>query len=180
MRRTQPSTRAGAEVLRAAALIALGVASAGPASAAGGIELVPDPDVFVPLLILFIALVFPLDRLLFRPLFRVLEQRDEKIQGARRRADRLAREADEVVERYQAQVRDARVDAERDRKEQVDRALGESTSITGGARAEAETEIERARSEVGAALTEARGGLRAGAEQLGRAAAEQVLGRTLS
>ena len=59
-------------------------------------------------------------------------------------------------------------------------AREEQVSLTDQARSEAEQELERARNELAQSLGEARETLRASAEDLATAAAEQVLGRNLS
>jgi F-type H+-transporting ATPase subunit b len=175
------SDQSGVTAARAVAAGAVALLAAAPASAAGGgLELVPDLHIYPILLLLFAALVVPLDRLLFRPLFRVLEQREEKIGGARRRAERLSREADQVVERYRAQVSETRERSERERKEQIASVLVETASRAASTRAEGEARVERARAEVNASLAQARAALRASTEQLARDAAERVLGRRLS
>lgn len=176
-----PLVRVGVRAAACAVWTAGLALTATPASAAGGgLELVPHVPTLVFLIALFVVLILPLDRLLFQPLFRVLEQREEKIDGAKRRADRLARDADEVLARYQAQIREAREDAERERKAEVAGALGEQAATTASAREQAEAEVERARREVGEALESARSGLRQGIDQLARDAAERILGRALS
>lgn len=181
MRRIHRLATGTATALRVVAAPILVLALAAPAAAAeGGLSLVPDLVIFPVLLTLFVVLIFPLDRLLFRPLFRVLEQREERIAGARARAERLVREADEVIGRYRAQVREVREEAERERKQQVGEATASSSETTAAARREAESQVDRARREVTAALEDARSGLRASAEQIARDAAERVLGRALS
>jgi F-type H+-transporting ATPase subunit b len=161
----------------AASLLAL----AAPAHASGGeLVLIPDPTTIVILVIVFALLIFPVNALLFKPVFRVLDRREDKIGGARRRAEHLEREADEVLSEYEGSVRAAREQAELERRERIDEARSEHTSVTGSARDEAEREIERARAELGRSLVDARAALRSQAEDLAQTAAERVLGRSLS
>jgi F-type H+-transporting ATPase subunit b len=161
-----------------AALVALPRAAA---AAEGSLEVFPDWTGLLPLLVaLFVVIIFPADRLLLRPLLRVLDERHERIEGARGRADALSGEADEVLARYEAAVGEARDRAEAGRREALDRARREQTGLTSQARTDAETEIARARDAVGRALGEARAALRADAELLAREAASQVLGRRVA
>ena len=44
-------------------------------------------------MVLFAALIVPVNRLLFQPIFRVLDERDASIAGTRARAERLEHEA---------------------------------------------------------------------------------------
>lgn len=165
-------------VAAAALLVALVLAA--PAKASGGLNLIPDLESAIPLLIGFLILIYPLNALIFKPLFGVLDEREERISGARRRADQLQREATEVLGRYEGEVREVREEAERERRGELERARGEHASIAGKARGEAETEIERARREIESSLEDAQAGLRASAEALAKEAASRILGRSLS
>jgi F-type H+-transporting ATPase subunit b len=154
---------------------------AAPALASeGSLELMPTLDMLATLIALFAILIFPVHRLLFRPIFTVLDARAEKIAGTRARAEKIAAEAEEVLARYERSVQDAREQAERERKERLASARTESVGQSASARAEAEREIERAREQIGAGLEEARASLRPQAELLAREAAARVLGRALS
>jgi F-type H+-transporting ATPase subunit b len=132
------------------------------------------------LVVLFALLIFPVNALLFKPVFRVMDERAEKIGGARRRAERLEREAETILSDYEGAVREAREQAEVDRRSLLDAARSEHASLTRAARAEAERELEHAREELGRSLSDARATLRAGAEELAPLVAERVLGRSLS
>lgn len=160
----------------AVALLAPGRAAA----AEGGIDLVPDPLITLILVLGFALLVVPLDRLLFRPLFRVLDERAERIEGARGRASELQAEADAVLSRYEHEVAATREQAARERRERMAKARAEELEATGKARSEAEERLERARAEVGHALEQARGDLRSQAQELAREAAHRILGRPVS
>lgn len=146
----------------------------------GGLELFPDPALLLALLLLFALLIAPVNALIFRPIFRVLDARDEKISGTRRRAEKIAADSETLLTRYEESVRGVREEAERERKQAVAEARGENAAETARARAQAEAEIQRARGEIGEALVGARSTLRAAAEQLAREAAARVLGRPLS
>ncbi len=172
-------------------------ASARPAQASESLNLVPDYALFglirlglIPdesglgalwvMLIAFSLLVLPLNALIFQPIFRALDSRAERIQGARQRSEHLQREADSILERYETAVRETRGEAEAARQVEIGRAREEQAALTAQAKQEAERQLERARAELAQSLESARAGLRASADDLARAAAEQVLGRALS
>jgi F-type H+-transporting ATPase subunit b len=156
------------------------IASAASASE-GGLVLTPDFARTLPfLLLVFVLLVYPVNRLLFRPVFKVLELRDQKISGNRESAERVGREADEILERYERSLQEAREQAEAERKQSLEVARSEQASSTGDARAAAEQEVGRTREEVGRALAAARETLRTQAEELAGEAAARILGRRLS
>jgi F-type H+-transporting ATPase subunit b len=146
----------------------------------GGLAIFPDPRMLMLLVVLFLVLVFPVNALILKPIFRVLDAREEKITGTRRQADRLIAEADEVLQRYEQTVREVRQDAEQERKQTVERARADGAATTTDVRNESKREVGRAREEVAAALDEARTGLRAQSEGLAKEVAAQALGRALS
>ena len=145
-----------------------------------GLVLFPDPVMLGVLILFFFLLVYPVNQLIFRPIFSVLDERDAKIAGTRARAERLFAEADEVLARYEGSVREVRAEAEQARKQVIEVARGDGGSKTAQARDEAEVEVVRAREEIAAALDAARGELRAQTEGLAREVATQALGRALS
>jgi F-type H+-transporting ATPase subunit b len=163
------------------ALPALVTASMWPTSAhaAGDLVLVPQIPLVVVLIALFVLLIFPVNALVFKPIFSALDERSSRIQGARQRAEHIQEEATTVLQRYESTIREARADAETIRREQISAARDEQTSIAASARQQAEAKVEQARSELSASLGDARESLRGSAQELARTAAEQVLGRTV-
>jgi F-type H+-transporting ATPase subunit b len=150
------------------------------AHAAGGeLVLVPDLRMMLALIVLFLLLIAPTHRLIFKPLLRVLDEREERTAGTRARAARIEEEAREVLARYEREVAQTRDDAERQRRTTLDQVRGESQQLTGSARTSAEQAQAAARRELAAALDSARGVLRERAQELAREAASRVLGRTL-
>jgi F0F1-type ATP synthase membrane subunit b/b' len=173
------------------------VAATQPASASESLNLIPDYALFGLLelgliadesglgalwimLIAFTVLVVPLNALIFQPIFRALDARAERIQGARTRSEHLQREADSILQRYESAVRETRGEAEAARQIEIARAREEQVELTSQAKQEAERQLDGARSDLLQSLESARSSLRASADELARAAAEQVLGRALS
>jgi F-type H+-transporting ATPase subunit b len=148
-------------------------------AAEGGLQLLPDPTILVALLIAFAVIVFPVNALLFKPVIRALDERDERISGTRAKAERLSAEAQQVLERYEGAIRDAREQAEAARRSKLDEARAAMLETTAAARSSAEAELERARTELGSTVAGARETLRGQASDLAREAAAQVLGRPL-
>ncbi|HPG25531.1 MAG TPA: ATP synthase F0 subunit B [Myxococcota bacterium] len=177
--------------LAAASLIAAAALVAQPTQASENLVLIPDANLFGLfglgeglgalwiMLIGFVVLIFPLNQLIFKPIFAALDARAARIQGARERSAQLERDADAVLDRYETAIREARSESEAARQHQLGRAREEQIALTTQARSEAEREIERARNDLGRSLEDARATLRASAEDLARAAAERVLGRAL-
>ena len=157
------------------------VLCASPARAAeGGLSIFPDPIQLAVLLAVFLVLVIPVNAVLVRPLLRTLDERAQRIEGARSRAAVLAQEADATLARHRSAIEAARAQAERERRAAVEAARGEQSRLTKLARAAAELEIERARGGIRGALVEARDVLRSDAEVLAREVVARVLGRPVS
>lgn len=159
-----------------AGLLAPGVARA----AGGGIEVVPDPFWLAVLVVLFALLIWPVNRLIFQPLFHVLDERSSRIDGARARAAETESEAESVLARYEAEVARVREEAGGERRSALEGARSEEQQLARQARGEAEAQLDRARQEIAAAFEDARRGLRPGAEDLAREAAQRILGRELA
>jgi F-type H+-transporting ATPase subunit b len=168
-------------VVATVAIVSSLLLAAAPAMASDTLVLVPDWFGVLPFMLVgFVLLIFPLNALLFQPIFRALDERAERIAGARQRSEQLQREADSVLERYEGAIREARGESETARQAKLEVAREEQVQLTAVARGEAERELEGARGEMNQSIEAARASLRASAEGLAQAAAEQVLGRTLS
>jgi len=178
--RTRPR-RVAAARSSAAIVAATGALLATPAFASeGGLVLTPSLPMLLTLIGLFVALIFPVNALLFRPIFAALDAREEKIAGTRARAEKLSEESEAVLQRVQSSMREARENAEQERRNHLTKAKGEASSQVAGARGEAERKIEQARGEIQAAVTASRSSLRSDAEALAREAGARILGRDLS
>jgi len=150
------------------------------AQAADGLNLVPRGDLLVLLIVGFVVLVWPVNALIFKPLFRVLDEREQRIAGARERASTLDGEANELLERYQEAIREVREESEHRRHSELEAARSEQTSRSDQARQDARGVLEQGRTELDGWLATARGELENNSEPLARTAAERVLGRSLS
>lgn len=171
------------------AALLLAVLLAAPAYAAeGGLQIFPDlflgvgvlESRYVQLMVLFIVLILPVNKLVLQPLLAVLDERSARIEGTRKRAGEIGAQAEAVLARYSAAVEQARKQADELRKNALAGARGDQAQILAEARSAAEREVSAARSGVAGAIAGARATLRSQSESLGREAAARVLGRTLS
>ncbi len=160
--------------------VAVGMLAALPATAAEGLVLVPDLETLPVLLVAFVVVTLVLDPLIFQPLMKVMDEREERIDGARRRADQVQQQAEEALSRYQESIRGAHDDATAERRRRLGIAREGLVRLTNQAKEEAEGEVARAREELSASLDEARDSLRQAADGLAVLAAERILGRSLA
>ena len=150
------------------------------AASEGDLVLLPDLTGKLPILIvLFALLMVPVNAILFKPIFQVLDAREERTTGTRKRAEKIMHDAEEALADYERAVREVRAEAEQARKREAAAAREENATLIDAARAEAERHLERAGTELAAALEESRQTLRADAQGLADEAASRVLGRAL-
>ena len=139
------------------------------------------PDVSVIWVIFFVLLLtVVLDRLLFKPLLRVMAERQRAITSARELAERSANEARLAVAEFDRKTSEARAELYKQMDEMRRTALDERSAILSRTRAEAEAEIAAASARLQSEAEEARRRLSADAEVLGGAVAERILGRRAS
>jgi F-type H+-transporting ATPase subunit b len=144
-------------------------------------EVLLFPDLSVLWVIFFVLLLtILLDRLLFRPLQRVMHERAEATRSARELAERSASEARAAALEFERKTAAARAEVYRQMDDMRKTALAERTEILTQTRAQAEADIAAATSRLQAETEEARRRLAADAEALGGAAAERILGRRAS
>jgi F-type H+-transporting ATPase subunit b len=136
----------------------------------------PDATVVVVFLTTWI-LVWVLDRLLFRPVNQILDERERRTRGYR--AEAKAMEAESARERaqYEEAVKRARAEGYQLVEARRREALERREHLLRTVREEARERIERARRELAEQAQEARGYLEREAEELAREMVQQVLGR---
>jgi F-type H+-transporting ATPase subunit b len=139
------------------------------------------PDLSVVWVIFFVLLLtIVLDRLLLRPVLRVMQERETAIRSARELAERSASEARAASAEFDQKTAAARAEIYKQMDEMRRSALNERAEILARTRAEAEAEIAAASAQLQRDAEDARRRLTADAEVLGAAAAERILGRKAS
>ena len=139
------------------------------------------PDLSVVWVIFFLlVLTVLLDRLLFRPIQRVIQEREAASRSARELAERSAREAATATAEFEAKTAAARAEVYKQMDDVLRVARQARTELLAETRAQAEQEIAAASAQLQAEVDEARRRLRADADALGAAAAERILGRKAS
>jgi len=146
----------------------------------GGLTLLPDWTGKLPILIaLFALLIAPVNAILFKPILKVLDAREERTVGTRQRAEKVMKAAEETLAGYEAAVREARAESERARKREAADARKQNATLVDAARAESERHLDSARTELAGALEQTRQVLGADARGLADELASRVLGRPL-
>lgn len=139
------------------------------------------PDLSVVWVIFFVLLLtLVVDRLLLRPVLRVMKAREDGIRSAQELAQRSSNEARAAAAEFEQKTSAARADIYKQMDEMRRAALSERAEMMARTRAEADAEVAAASNRLKAETEDARRRLEADAEALGGIVAERILGRKVS
>jgi F-type H+-transporting ATPase subunit b len=130
----------------------------------------------IPTFVLVLLLHFYLKPVFFGPLARVLDQREQATEGARRRAEELLARASSLAAQYDEALRQARAAIYREQEAARLRWQQEHEQALREARERARAAVEQARRQLQAELAEARLALESRSRQL----ADQIAGMVLT
>src|SRR5262245_13422066 len=147
-------------------------------SEGGGNIISPDGSLIV-VLVLFIILVFLLNRLLFRPIGRVLDERQTLTEGAANEARAARRMYQSRLAEYEASIRHARAEGYRHAEQEREAALEARRQVIDQAKAQAHEQIDRAKQEIDQQVVRARTALESESRQIAERISRTVLGRTV-
>ena len=139
------------------------------------------PDISVVWVILFVMLLTVIvDRLLLRPIMRVMQQREEAIRSARELAEKSANQARAAAAEFEQKTMAARGETYRQMDEMRRAANAERAEIMARTRAEAEAQVAAASERLKDETEQAKKRLELDADALGGSVAERILGRKVS
>lgn len=139
------------------------------------------PDVSVFWVIFFVMLLTVLvDRLLLRPLTRVMEEREGAVRSARELAERSANQARAAAAEFDQKTTAARGEIYKQMDAMRRAATAERAEAMARTRAEADAQVAAASARLKVETEDARRRLEVDAEALGGAVAERILGRHVS
>ncbi len=128
----------------------------------------------------FLVLMAFLDAVVFRPVLRLLDEREARTRGALDEARALEAEAAAAASEYEAKLAAGRDRAAAEKALVRKEALDRERELLEAARAEARARLDQLEREIAEAAERARRGLAAQARDLARVIAEKVLGRPVS
>ena len=149
------------------------------AFAEGGGNIISPDGSLVLVLILFIFFVFLLNRLLFRPIGRVLDQRQNLTEGSANEARAARRIYETRLAEYEATIRQARAESYKQSEQERAVALEERRRVLDEAKQNAHEQIDRAKQEIEKQVTQARSALESESRQIAENISRTVLGRTV-
>lgn len=129
---------------------------------------------------IFMVVLVALNGLLFQPFLKVLDARDQKLEGAKRDIERMGKDAHADLEVYQTRMREARDLAFKEREALVAAGREEERRLLAEVRNDISKALNDARKEVSAAELAAKQALSTETEMLARRLVEKVLGREVA
>jgi F-type H+-transporting ATPase subunit b len=131
-------------------------------------------------IVLVLILTVLLDRLLLRPITRVMHEREGAIRSARDLAERTRVRAQAAADEFDARTRAARADVYRQMDEARRVALEERSALVADTRREVEQRLAEASARLSAQAAAAQAQLDRDADALATTIVERVLGRKAS
>lgn len=147
---------------------------------AGGSGNIISPDgSLVLIVILFIIFVFLLNRVLFKPVGRILDERENLTDGARAEARAAARQHQNRLDDYESRITQARAQSFRFLEQRRASAIQERIRIIDEAKHRAAEELASAKEEIARQAAEAKAMLEGEARFLSQQISRSLLGRTV-
>lgn len=147
------------------------------ALAGGGENIIQPNGSLIVVLILFLIFAFVLNRLLFKPVSRVLDERESLTVGATAEARAATRQYQSQLADYEASIRQARAESYRQSEQQRAQALEQRQRLIEEAKQQAAEEIESAKTDIAGQAARARAALDADSRQIAEQISRTVLGR---
>lgn len=143
---------------------------------AESIQLVPDGTLFLHVIIILL-MVWGLNRILFKPVNRVLQEREQNTRGRVREAGDITQRISESLSRYESSLREARSHGYRLQEQSQAGALERRRQKVSQVRGEIEEQLREEKRQIQAQADEARENLAVEASRIAVSVSNQILGR---
>ena len=128
----------------------------------------------------FIALIFIMNAILYKPIRKILIERKKKIQGYKEGIEGLQRDASESEQSFQAKISEARGQGVQEKEALKQTGQEEEKRLISEINQKAQAELETVRSQIAKDAEDARRGLEKEIKVFSAAIAEKILGRAVS
>jgi F-type H+-transporting ATPase subunit b len=149
------------------------------AFAENSIQLVPDGTLFLHIVIILL-MVFILNATLFKPINRILEERERRTRGRSGEAQDILQRVEEKVIQYERTLREARAEGYRLMEQERDTAMNERQARLGAVRDEVNHSVAEEKKAIHGQVEEARATLEQEARRLAAEIGSQILHRPIS
>lgn len=147
--------------------------------AENSIQLVPDGTIFIHIAIILV-MVFVLNATLFKPINRILEERDKRTRKGSSEANDILRRVDEGLSNYERTLREARAEGYRIIEEERAVAMSERQKKLNAIRQDVGNTLDEQKNELSAQAEEARLTLDADSRRLAAEIGAHILHRQVS
>jgi F-type H+-transporting ATPase subunit b len=148
------------------------------AFAEGGAEIYPNGSLVV-IFIFFLIFIFLMNRLLFKPIGRVLDEREALTDGAKAEARAATHDYNSRLSNYEAAIRQARSESYRRLEEERAARLEERRRRVEETKTAAKADIDQAKSEIASEAENAQRTLQTESRQIAEQISRTILGRTV-
>ncbi|MGI8656333.1 MAG: hypothetical protein ACR2LC_14090 [Pyrinomonadaceae bacterium] len=149
------------------------------AFAENSVQLVPDGTLFLHIAIILL-MVFVLNATLFKPINRILEERENRIKGGAGSTQDILRRIDDALNRYEQTLREARADGYHSMEEARAAAMQERQNKLSTMRDEVSRALEAEKASISAQTETARGTLASDAQRIATEIGAHLLHRPIS
>jgi F-type H+-transporting ATPase subunit b len=130
-------------------------------------------------IVIFVAAIFILNSLLFKPLFQLVDKREQLTTGAIKEANELRQRIDQIIDEYNAKLDEARSQASEERNKIRNDANKAADEIIKKARDHAQTLINQAKDKLESEKVEKERRIEPEIKSLGRNVASRILEKEL-
>ena len=127
----------------------------------------------------FLIIVFILNKILFRPILKGLEARQEIIEGSKARAIELRQRGEEKLREYDQRMAEARKKAMSKQVEIREEGMAKASAILDFSKKQEAEILAEIRSEIASEIRDAKRDLQPHADSLSRDVTIKILGRTI-
>jgi len=148
------------------------------AFAEGGIQLIPDGTLFIHIA-LILAMIYVLNRTLFKPINAVLDRREANRGGSSSEAEGILRRVDESMTAYELSLREARAESYGMMERERGAAVRERQEKLNAVRADVKAQVEAEKRSIETETDTARVSLERDARRLANEIGSRVLDRQI-
>ena len=128
----------------------------------------------------FLVLMFILNKILYKPILKVLDERDERIVGGREKAKELISESDTILSSYNGKLQVAKIEALGTKNTARKEASDEANVIIAEARGKAEGIISKVQQDMAREIERVKKELEPEVGIMAATIAQQILGRKVA
>ncbi|MCF8051189.1 MAG: ATPase [Desulfobacterales bacterium] len=128
----------------------------------------------------FLVLIWILNIVVYRPIRKILIERNERIGGLEKGIENRLKDAQEKDEEFSRGIREARAQGVKEKDALIEEAAAEEKQIIAKINKKAQADLAAVRSQIEKDIDEVRSALQSQVDDFARAIGQKILGRTVS